>query len=94
MPNKSPSQRNAAKAPHRPANPTPPKGYPTLADIERVRERLNLAAVCRDAGVSYGAVKSCIQYQREPSADVYIPLAKALRRLSTDLGRAVGKAEQ
>ena len=75
----------------RPQNPTPPNRYPSLADLQKVRERLNLAALCREAGVDYNTFKTIFQYEREPPVEAYKPLRKAMLRLADDLRRACGE---
>ncbi|MEM6931042.1 MAG: hypothetical protein AAF602_29170 [Myxococcota bacterium] len=75
----------------RPHNPTPPQRYPSLAELDKVRERVNVAALCREADLDYGAVKTLFQYEREPPAGVYKPLRKVMLRLAADLRRACGE---
>lgn len=42
-------------------------------------------------GLKPGAVKPLLQYEREPSAGVYVPLQRALLALAGDIRAACGE---
>ena len=71
-------------------NPTPPAKYPSLADIKRLHARLNTAEIARAAGLQRVQIQTLLQYDREPPAEVYKPLRKALLALRRDIDKALG----
>ncbi|MEL6703015.1 MAG: hypothetical protein AAFU38_08650 [Bacteroidota bacterium] len=71
-------------------NPTPPAKYPSIADIKRLHARLNTAEIARAAGLNRVQIQTLLQYDREPPAEVYKPLRKALLTLRRDIDKALG----